>query len=356
MSQVTGLSASLSTLSGNIATVSASVSAMSSALTGVTQNAITKSTGTFSSITVGGSNVALVGHSHSASDITGIVPIQFLSSTAFDALATKDPNTIYFVDDNSIYKGSELYGAARFDTLQFSTISAQSITVDGRNVMLEGDVVGGTSSTTLNSVGITVTIASDTAVPSVTLTGVGAAASKSVVTASTSMTGTYGSYLPTVTAVKNYVDSTKASKGIATAASFKGLRASVSLKSDAAPTMTFFNDSIVTVSTNMANNAANDKFITASAVAAYVNGKLDGVGGVSGGTATSNSAGVFVSVGIDESAVPYVGVSVDVLTSMDDNSVYSNSLVTASAIAMYIDNKVSAAIESALGVILSSTY
>lgn len=358
MSQVTGLSASLSTLSGNIATVSASVSAMSSALTGVTQNAITKSTGTFSSITVGGSNVALVGHSHSASDISGIVPIQFLSSAAFDALATKDSNTIYFVDDNSIYKGSELYGAARFDTLQFSTISAQSITVDGKNVMLEGDAVsisGGTSSTTLNNVGITVTIASDTAVPSVTLTGVGAAASKNVVTASTSMNGTYGSYLPTVTAVKNYVD-VKASKGTATAAAFKGLRASVSLNSSAAPTMAFFNDSIVTASTNMANNAANDKFVTASAVAAYVDGRMDEVGTVMGGTSTSEDAGVFVSVGIDESAVPYVEVSVDVLTSMDDNSIYSNSLVTASAIAMYIDNKISAAIESALGVILSSTY
>ena len=159
-----------------------------------------------------------------------------------------------------------------------------------------------------------------------------------------------------MTAVKSYVDATKASKGTATAAAFKGLRASVSMNSNTAPTMAFYNDSIVTVSTNIANNAANDMFITASAVAAYVDGKMAGGGTVVGGTTSDADAGVFVSLRVDENATPYIDVNVNALTNMDDDSINSDSLVTASAIAQYINNKVSAAIESALGVVLSSQY
>ena len=208
---------------------------------------------------VNGTNVALVGHTHTAADLSGIT----------------------------------------FDEMTVSELVASSITVDGKSVVLYGDVTGGTSYKTTNGVTVSVTVAANTAQPTITLTGVGVAASKSIITASGSMTTTYGAYLPTVTAVKNYVDATKASKGTATAAAFKGLRASVSMNSNAAPTMAFYNDSIVTVSTNIADNAANDKFITASAVAAYVDGKLNDVGTVTGGTSTSDSAGVFVSVGID---------------------------------------------------------
>ena len=53
-------------------------------------------------------------------------------------MTTKDSNTIYFVDDNSIYKGDELYGATSFDQLQFSDIEARSITVNGSAVAIEG--------------------------------------------------------------------------------------------------------------------------------------------------------------------------------------------------------------------------
>ena len=50
----------------------------------------------------------------------------------------KDSNTIYFVDDNSIYKGDELYGATSFDQLEFSDIEARSITVNGSAVAIDG--------------------------------------------------------------------------------------------------------------------------------------------------------------------------------------------------------------------------
>ena len=66
------------------------------------------------------------------------MPIEFITSSAFDALSVKDSNTIYFVDDNSIYKGDELYGATTFDQLEFSDISASSITVNGSAVALDG--------------------------------------------------------------------------------------------------------------------------------------------------------------------------------------------------------------------------
>ena len=111
-------------------------------------------------IKVGGKSVSLQGHTHTASEVTGValsdhtheaseingltemlsdlVPIQFVSRAAFDAMATPDPSVIYFVDDNSIYKGSELYGAASFDQLEYSTIDAKTLTVDGQNVSLEG--------------------------------------------------------------------------------------------------------------------------------------------------------------------------------------------------------------------------
>lgn len=118
-----------------------------------------------SSLTVNGSAVSLEGHGHSTADIDGlesrlstfassghthseyasvghthseITPIEFMTASAYSALASKDSGTIYFVDDNSIYKGSELYGAATFDQLNFSVIEATSLTVQGSAVALDG--------------------------------------------------------------------------------------------------------------------------------------------------------------------------------------------------------------------------
>lgn len=114
-----------------------------------------------------------------------------------------------------------------------------------------------------------------------------------------------------ITTLEETLDDAKAKKGTATAASFKGLRASVSLYSNSAPTMAFYNDSIVTASTNIANNAANDKFITASAVAAYAMKKGD----VTGGSSTSTNSGVKVTVSTAaNTAAPSVAVEVTTAT------------------------------------------
>ena len=95
----------------------------------------------------------------------------------------------------------------------------------------------------------------------------------------------------------------------------KGLKAAIELKANADPTVTLTNDSIVTASTNIANNAANDKLITASAVAAYAMKKGD----VTGGNHTSASKGVSVKVTTAATtAAPTVSVTVTPATLFDD--------------------------------------
>ena len=169
----------------NLVVANASITATSIMASGasvagdVTANAVTASTGTFgnlvvstanisataisaNSMTVNGSNVSLeghthseytsVGHTHSLADVSGAVPIQFMTSSAYSALASKDSGTIYFVDDNSIYKGSELYGAATFDQLNFSVIEATSLTVQGSSVALVGHTHPASEVTGLQSV------------------------------------------------------------------------------------------------------------------------------------------------------------------------------------------------------------
>ena len=102
-------------------------------------------------------------------------------------------------------------------------------------------------------------------------------------------------------ATKAYVDASvtsldgaKASIGTATAASFKGLRASVSLKSDAAPTMAFFDGGIITSASEITSSA--DKFVTASAIANYVTGKLPASG--FGTAATKDFATTIIDGGV----------------------------------------------------------
>ena len=135
--------------------------------TNVTASTLTAGAGSFTTLTVGGSNVALEGHTHSqyasighvhsqyaASDhnhngvyasashthlLSDITNVLFMSLSAYDALGAYDPNTLYFTSNpNRIYIGSELYAATTFDQLNFGTISASGITIDGSAVSLEG--------------------------------------------------------------------------------------------------------------------------------------------------------------------------------------------------------------------------
>ena len=103
--------------------------------------------------------------------------------------------------------------------------------------------------------------------------------------------------------------SDKAQIGTATAASFKGLRASVSLISNADPTMAFFDGGIVTTSGGITTTA--DKFVTASAVANYA----AKAGSVTGGSSSSSSNGVKVTVSTAaNTAAPSVAVEVTTAT------------------------------------------
>ena len=62
----------------------------------------------------------------------------YLTQSDYDGL-TPQTSKIYFTSDtHRIYKGSDLYAATTFDQLNFSTISASGIFVDGSAVSLEG--------------------------------------------------------------------------------------------------------------------------------------------------------------------------------------------------------------------------
>lgn len=62
-----------------------------------------------------------------------------MTQSEYDGLNPKDAAKLYFTSDSHrIYKGSDLYAATTFDQLNFSAISASSITVDGSAVSLVG--------------------------------------------------------------------------------------------------------------------------------------------------------------------------------------------------------------------------
>jgi len=62
----------------------------------------------------------------------------YLTQSDFDGLANKE-NKLYFTSDTKrIYRGSDLYAATSFDQLNFSSIEASDITVNGSAVSLEG--------------------------------------------------------------------------------------------------------------------------------------------------------------------------------------------------------------------------
>lgn len=102
-------------------------------------------------VSAGTSVFASSSHTHDLSEISGAVPIVFMSSSAFDSLSPKNASTIYFVDNNRIYKGSELYAATTFDQLTFNEIEASSITVNGSSVALDGHTHGVSDITGLSS-------------------------------------------------------------------------------------------------------------------------------------------------------------------------------------------------------------
>ena len=77
----------------------------------------------------------------------------YLTQSDYDSLASKNVGRIYFTSDtHRIYKGSDLYAATTFDQLNFSSIDASSITVDGNAVSLEGHTHPASEVTGLQSV------------------------------------------------------------------------------------------------------------------------------------------------------------------------------------------------------------
>ena len=214
--------------------------------------------------------------------------------------------------------------------------TGQEYIYDGTNWELMGDqsvVTGGTSTSTMNDVSVTVVTASATAAPTVTLAGFGTAASKAYADAVTANAAT----LPTCSAVASYVSTqlsyahgtevvtsqaqtldgamhavavavdtlttNKASAGTATATAVAGIGGTVTFASNAAPTFTMAVDTAALKTAlglgtaayvNTANEvtAAGTDLPTQSAVNTFVTTLINGLDS----TVTSTSGNVGVTV------------------------------------------------------------
>ena len=62
-----------------------------------------------------------------------------MTQSQYEGLASKVDDTIYFLTDTQrIYRGSVFFGGATMDELQFTSLNASNLTVNGTPVSLEG--------------------------------------------------------------------------------------------------------------------------------------------------------------------------------------------------------------------------
>ena len=169
-------------------------------------------------------------------------------------------------------------------------------------------VTGGGSGVTVSGVTVSVAIAAATAFPSVTVKGIGTAATKDYVATNMASDGTG---LPTESAVAAYVKTfadaadAKASTGTSTS-TYGGLTAVISLYSNSEPTIVFDDEGVVTTSTSV--ETASPNLVTAGAVADYVDGKIGALD--ASVTSSENSS---LKVGIKEENGVVTGVTADLV-------------------------------------------
>ena len=249
---------------------------------------------------------------------------------------TKDSTKVYLKNTGIVTTAAGVTNNAAGNKLV--TASAVRAYVDSLDAGASGALAG---------VGVSVS-QKDGKVDGVSLYGFGAAAAKGVITASANIDG---ANLPTGAVVKAYVDA-KVDGGLNglgsyPSATLKGLKVGVSQLNGKLDVVTVTNDSIVTASDNMANNATNDKFITASAVAAYTIGKI--TASINDLDAGVSSAMAGVGVSVKEADGKLTGISLygfgaaatkAVVTASTNITDAQNGLPTGSAVKAYVDAKV----------------
>lgn len=145
----------------------------------------------------------------------------------------------------------------------------------------------------------------------------------------------------------------KAQIGKSSAALY-GLEATISLYSGSAPTITLTGSSIATTSNQIGSDTPY--LVTASAVYAFVDDKLDANAWHS--TSTSNANGVQVTATVSEDAVNKVEVGLEITaastaTDVSDSNKASN-LVTAAAVSAYTVQEITSAISGLDAVVFNS--
>lgn len=173
-------------------------------------------------------------------------------------------------------------------------------------------VTGGGSGVTVSGVTVSVATAAATAFPSVTVQGIGTAATKDYVATNMASDGTG---LPTESAVAAYVKTfadnadAKASTGDGED-TYGGLKATVTLYSNSEPTLVFDGTNVVTAAADVSDSGKAANFVTAGAVSGYVGNVIGGLAGSS----SAASKGISVEVISADGEVTTVNLGVDLDT------------------------------------------
>lgn len=296
-----GITVSVATTSGVVTSVQVSAADLTvdtiTAATGNFTNLNVSSTASFAattvsadSLTIGGKTVEqIAGEQIAASTLSGNITAPGGTSLVTDGQVVTYVSAALSTFDNAMhFKGvvnntTSVSDATSGDIVVIGSgatsgfAEGQEYIYDGTKWEKIGDqsaVTGGTSTSTLNNVQVQVVTAAATAAPSVTLTGVGTAASKNYVATNMASNGTG---LPTESAVAAYVK-TFADNAAAKASTgdgedtYGGLKATVTLYSDSEPTLVFDGTNVVTASTGVVTGSAN--LVTAGAVADYVTASI----------------------------------------------------------------------------------
>ena len=319
-----GITVSVATTSGIVTSVQVSAADLTvdtiTAGTGNFTNLNVSSTASFAattvsadSLTIGGKSVEqIAGEQIAASTLTGTI-----SNAAGTSLVTDGQVVEYVSAAVSSFDNAMHFIGTTSEVVQDSTTCPTDITGYSTADMKSGDIVlngtaeyiwngskwekigdqsavtGGGSGVTVSGVTVSVATAAATAFPSVTVQGIGTAATKDYVATNMASDGTG---LPTESAVAAYVKTfadaadAKASTGTGFDVAY-GFSVAVTLISDSEPVVEIQDQGIVSASTGVETASAN--LVTAGAVADYVDGKI---GALDASVTSSENSGIVVSV------------------------------------------------------------
>lgn len=330
-----GITVSVVTTSGSVTEVA--LDALNLNVTG-----ISAASGSFTDLTVGGKTVGqIAGETIAASTLTGSIVAANGTSLVTDgqvvnyvsAAIQSFDNAMHYIgiteteDMDQGWTGTPTITGKTYTEKQAGDIvlkGTKEYIWNGSAWEIIGDqsaVTGGGSGVTVSGVTVSVATAAATAFPSVTVQGIGTAATKDYVATNMASDGTG---LPTESAVAAYVKTfadaadAKASTGDGED-TYGGLKATVTLYSNSEPTLVFDGTNVVTAAADVSAAAKAANFVTAGAVSGYVGNVIGGLAGSS----SAASKGISVEVISADGEVTTVNLGVDLDTDIGPSTTAS---------------------------------